>query len=392
METLLKMMHRWQSSFSSLGRLAWLPVALVLITPLPAQTLHDKVFAEVEKLPHPKSAADFHAAPALGCLNQGKTSICWSFATSSFVESEMARLKLEPVRLSVLYPLYCAYLEKTRLFVQTRGESRYAPGDLFTGVPELWQRYGALPASIYDHITNGRTLDHDKLYAELDALTQEIKREGRWNEAKALSRVTKILNQYLGEPPKKFEFNGKTYTPLTFLNQVVRLPWSEYIMATSFEYAPFNTFTTLDVPDNWRRNTNFFNVPLPVYYDAFKDAVRSGYTVAVSVDTSEPAYKITGRHCFIPNFDIAPAKIDQTAREMRFTDGATTDDHAIHIIGWNNFDGEDWFLAKDSWKTAWQHGSKGDLFLHSSYVKLKVLAFIVHRDGVPQITALMPHR
>ena len=365
-------------------------LALALGASAPAQSLRDEVLASVEKIPRPKSAADFHPASALTCLNQGKTSICWSFATSSFVESEMARLKLEPVRLSVMYPVYCAYLEKTRRFVQTKGESRYSPGDLFTGVPDLWQKYGALPASVYDHFTDdGHSLDQNKLYAELDDLTQEAKRQGRWDESHIILEAKRILNRHLGQPPKKFEFTGKHYTPISFLSDVVRLPWREYVMVTSFENAPFNTFTELQVPDNWRHNTNFFNLPLAVFYDSFKEAVRAGYTVAISMDTSEPAYKFTGRYCFIPDFDIPPAKIDQTAREVRFLNGATTDDHAIHVIGWNDFGGEDWFLAKDSWKTAWQDGHTGDLFLHGSYVKLKVLAFIVHRDGVPQVTALM---
>ena len=75
----------------------------------------------------------------------------------------------------------------------------------------------------------------------------------------------------------------------------------------------------------------------------------------------------------------------QAAREVRFQNGKTTDDHAVHFIGWKNVGGEDWFLAKDSWKTAWMNGNEGDLLVHSSYVKLKVLAFIVHRDGVPEI-------
>src|SRR5689334_16210410 len=117
MKALFTAMRHWRLAFSPFGSFAWLPIALALTAPLPAQTLREEVFAEVEKIPHPNSTADFHAAPALACLNQGKTSICWSFATSSFVESEMARLKLEPVRLSVLYPLYCVYLEKTRFFV-----------------------------------------------------------------------------------------------------------------------------------------------------------------------------------------------------------------------------------------------------------------------------------
>jgi bleomycin hydrolase len=75
---------------------------------------------------------------------------------------------------------------------------------------------------------------------------------------------------------------------------------------------------------------------------------------------------------------------------LRFLNGATSDDHAIHLIGCTSVGGEDWFLAKDSWNVAWRDGNRGSLFLHSSYVKLKVLAFLVHRDGIPQVSALLP--
>ena len=359
---------------------------------LQAEATREQVLAALAKTPHPNSVNEFHAAAALPCMNQGKTEICWSFATSSFVESEMARLNLGPVRLSVMYPLYCAYLEKTRRFVQTKGASRFAPGDLFTGVPDQWQQYGALPASVYDRFKDGARLDQSKLYKQLENLAGKVSRQGRWDEAEAVSQAARILNRYLGEPPRTFSFRGKIYSPHSFLAEVVRLPWKDYIMVTSFESAPFNTFTDLKVPDNWRHNTNFFNVPLSVFYEAFNRAIRAGFTVAVSIDTTEPSYKTTGRYCLIPDADIPPGKIDQDAREARFLSGETTDDHAIHIIGCQNSGGEDWFLAKDSWKVAWRDGNTGDLFLHSSYVKLKVLAFIVHRDGVPGVTALIPPR
>jgi len=70
-------------------------------------------------------------------------------------------------------------------------------------------------------------------------------------------------------------------------------------MVTSFQYAPFNTFTELKVPDNWEHNTNFFNLPLPAFYDAFKGALGAGYSVAVSIDTTEPSYKVTGKYCVV---------------------------------------------------------------------------------------------
>lgn len=352
-----------------------------------AEDLNHRLDHALEQLPHPRTAEEFHSVASLPCHNQGGTLVCWSFASSSFFESEMARLHLEPVHLSVMHTVYCQYLEKAKRFVATHGNSRFSPGDLFCGALDTFREYGAVPADLYDWEVDGKAPDQHPLYAELEAYMNTVKQKGKWDEESVLSGVKRILNRHLGEPPKTFTFKGKRYTPKTFLREIVRLPWNEYLMVTSFESAPFNTFTDLRVPDNWRHNTNFFNVPLPVFYEAFKGALKSGYSVAVSVDTTEPTYEITGQHCWIPQFDLPPDKIDQDARELRFLNGATTDDHAIHIIGYSNCGGEDWFLAKDSWRVAWRGQNHGTLFLHSSYVKLKVLAFIAHRQALPQITA-----
>jgi bleomycin hydrolase len=357
------------------------------LSPAQGEGLKVRLQHALETLPHPKSAEEFQPAASLPCHNQGRTMVCWSFATSSFLESEMARLKLKPVRLSVMHTVYCQYLEKARRFVATKGQSRFTPGDVFCGGLEVFREYGALPASLYDQEADGKAIDQHPMYAELEAFMDQVKQKGQWDEAVVLAEVSRILAHHLGEPPKTFAFEGKTYTPKSFLAQVVRLPWDKYLMITSFESTPFNTFTELKVPDNWRHNTNFFNAPLPLFYKSFKNALKGGYSVAVSVDTTEPSYELTGRYCFIPDFDLPAGKLDQAARELRFLDGATSDDHAIHIIGYSNCGGEDWFMAKDSWKVAWREGNQGCLFLHSSYVKMKVLAFVVHRDAVPQLAA-----
>ena len=131
-----------------LKQLLWSTLSLCLLAPAPAQTMQDKLREALEKTPHPESAADFQSVPHLPCLNQDKTLVCWSFATTSFVESEMARLKLESVRLSVFYPVYWGYIEKAREFVRTRGSSRFSQGDLFTGVFDVCREYGAMPASV----------------------------------------------------------------------------------------------------------------------------------------------------------------------------------------------------------------------------------------------------
>ncbi len=137
-------------SAMSILRLSLAVLTFWLVARASAQTMQERLRAELDRLPHPRSAADFQAAPSLSHVSQHKTLICWSFATCSFLESEMARLKLAPVRLSPMYAVYCQYVEKARRFVQTKGESRVSPGDTFWGVLEACAQYGAMPSAAYE--------------------------------------------------------------------------------------------------------------------------------------------------------------------------------------------------------------------------------------------------
>lgn len=374
---------------SNLPCALWCLLALAAFPQVRAETNDARVLADLKKIPHPVRESEFQAAPGLPGLSQGKTLICWSFATCAFLESELLRLGQPPVRLSVMYPAYCRYLEKARRFAQTRGATRLTPGDIFLGVPEICERYGALPAEVYEKGTDGPAYDQKQLYAELKEYAQQATAAADWDEERVVARVKQILDKHLGAPPATFRFHGKTCTPQSFLAEQVRLPWKEYVCLMSFASSPFNTFAELKVPDNWRHSTNFLNVPLPVFYDAFKHAIRAGFTVAVEMDNSEPCYEVTGRYCFIPDTDVPAARIDQAAREARFVSGATEDDHALQLNGWANIGGQDWFLGQDSWRLAWRDGNHGTIFIHGDYVKLKVLAFLVHRDGVPQVMGLL---
>jgi bleomycin hydrolase len=363
---------------------------LALGQALTSQPLHDALMRSLLKLDRPKTVEDFKPAFHLSPINQDTTLICWSFATSSFLETEMERLGMEPVRLSVVYPVYCVFQEKAKRFIATRGKSRFAPGDLFTGVLDIIREYGAIPASEYPGRPNAETpYSHNVLYAELETFMNNVRKNNQWDEKRVLPQVTAILDKHLGTPPREFSYKGKTQTPTSFLKEVVRLPWNEYVLVTSFLYAPVNSFTELRVPDNWKHTTNYFNVPLDTFYGSLKEAVGKGYTVAFDADISEPSYEETKEYAFIPEFDVPRSAITPEAREFRFINGTTTDDHLMHMIDFRKFGNEEWFLVKDSWRTAYQNSHKGYFFFHESFVKLKVLAFLVHQDGVPSVKALM---
>lgn len=365
----------------------------ILLSPTSAQSYKDRLEAELILLPHPLSVEDFSPIPSLSPMNQDSTLVCWSFATSSFIESEMKRLGKEQVRLSVMFPVYYAFIEKAKRFVQSYGQSRFNPGDLFSGVIDVSKQYGAVPTEAYEgRKTEQVFYNHNALYEELELLMKKVKITADWNEKKVLKDIKTILNKHLGVPPGKFTFNGKEYTPISFFSEIVNLPWERYIIVTSFQYAPFNQFIELKVPDNWKYNANYFNVPLEVFYTSLKDAVTHGYSLAIDMDNSEPSYRITKQYAFIPEYEVPRDSLIQSIREEQFQSGATTDDHLMHIISYQRFGREDWFLAKDSWRTAWEGPNHGYFFFHESYVKLKVLAYLVHLDGVPEIVRLLPSK
>ena len=76
-----------QPGVLSIKRLCLSVVALCLLATAPAQTMQQRLLEALDKLPHPNSSADFQPAAGLPCLNQGKTLVCWSFATCAFLES-----------------------------------------------------------------------------------------------------------------------------------------------------------------------------------------------------------------------------------------------------------------------------------------------------------------
>ncbi len=377
-------MSRWSMRFR-LGVLLALAAATA-----GAQRIDPALQACLQKLPHPSAVSDFRPIAHLSSENQDTTLICWSFSTSSFVESEMERLGMPPVRLSVIYPMYCVFLEKARRFVEEKGDSRFSPGDLFAGVLDIVRQYGAMPAAAYEGVKDPHTIyNHAALYRDLDQLMRSVKQMQEWAADGVVARVRTILDRHLGAPPATFRWDGKEYTPRSFADSVVRLPWDQYLLVTSFTYAPFGEFVALKVPDNWKHNANFFNVPLDQFETSLRGAIERGYTVAIDADISEPSYEQTKQYAFIPTTDIPADSLTQGMRERLFDSGATTDDHLMHVVSYRAFDGQDWYLVKDSWRTAWEGPNRGYMFFHSSYIRMKVLAYLVHRDAVPEIARMI---
>ena len=321
----------------------------------------------------------FHFPP----IRQHRTGTCWCFSTISFLESEMKRLGKPEVKLSEMYTVYWEYVEKARRYVREKGNSSLGQGSEHNAVIARMKEYGAVRASDYSGLLPGQTEhDHSKLFGEIRHYLQFCKDNKYWDEEKAIDYVKSILNKHLGKPPETIDVDGQTMTPKEYLENVTQLNLDDYVCFISFKYLPFYTKGEFKVPDNWWHSEEYHNVPLDEFHTAILTALKKGYTVGIGGDVSEPGISGENDIAIIPTFDIPQKLIDQDSREYRFTNRTSTDDHAIHIVGYKEMDDHTWFLIKDSGGSAYRGQFKGYYFYRDDYLRLKILNFIVHRDAV----------
>lgn len=339
-------------------------------------------------VPRPAGMSDFTRLEHLPPVEQGDTGTCWAHAAISLLESEAKRQGRESVKLSEMYIVYWEYVEKARRFIRMKGDSHLGQGSEPGLAMERAAQHGLVRESDYTGLPAGGTVhrhDHTVLFDEFRSFLKDAKTRGEWDEACALTGVRAILDRHLGKPPERIKVDGSEITPVDYLRKVLRLEPADYVCFTSFMYAPFFTKTEFRVPDNWNHGAYYHNLPLQEFQSAFLRALRKGYTAAMAVDMSEPGYLGEENIAIVPSFDIPRNFIDQSSREFRFVNRTSTDDHSVHCVGYTDNAGENWFLIKDSWESAWFGKHKGYFFHRSDYFRLKCLMFMVHKDAARDI-------
>jgi bleomycin hydrolase len=323
--------------------------------------------------------------PRLGVISQGVTGTCWSFATTSFLESEYQRIHKNPIDLSEMYFARMAYLEKARRYVMLQGKTQLSEGGLSHDLPALIRLHGAMPASAYSGLCNGSTKhDHKELFELVKAALQVLAKED-WKPSKHWeTAILGIVDAYVGTPPKSVVIDGKTVTPKEYADDVLKLPIDDYVEVMSSGMTPFHQPAELLVPDNWLRYQGYWNVPIDEFMGSLDHALRSGYSVAVDCDVSEPGFR-NGVAKLSANLE-KPGAVTQEIRDSMFRGRDTTDDHLMHIVGIaKDKDGGTFYLTKNSWgESAGPFG--GNCYLSAAYVRAKALAFMVHKDGMPKKT------
>lgn len=319
-------------------------------------------------------------------ISQGNSNTCWSFSATSFLESEVFRINKKKVKISEMFTVYYEYIEKTKRFIKEKGKSAFTEGSQANAVLRIWKNYGCVPESIYNGLKkNQRFHDHTALYEELKSFLESIKKMNAWNEQYVISTVEEILNSYIGIPPEKFIYNNNEYNPKSFLTDELKINTDDYVDVMSLLQKPFYEKAEYEVNDNWWKCSDYYNVNLQDFIKYLKYAIKNGYSLSIGGDVSEPGYDSHSEVAMIPSFDIPSEYINDNSRQFRFSNGTTTDDHGIHLVGYKEKDGHTWFLIKDSGSGSRNGANKGYYFYDEDYIKLKIMTFTVHRSAVEEL-------
>jgi len=325
-------------------------------------------------------------------LSQGNTGTCWDFSTTSFYESEVKRISNKEVKLSEAFTFYNEYILKAEGFVDSRGTTIFEQGSEGNAVARVYKRFGAMPWSVYNGLNGQKFHSHKKMYTEMSNYLKSVKKNNAWNKEEVVATIKSIMNHYIGTPPSTFKVKGKEYTPKTYLKNYLKINPDNYVEILSYKQAPYYEKCSYDVPDNWWNSKDYYNIPLDEFMTVIKRAIKKGYTMSIGGDVSEAGFlnaKGEPNVAIIPDFDIPSAYINDDARQFRFSNKTTTDDHGMHLVGYYEKDGKTWFLIKDSSSGSRNNEVKapefGYYFFSEDYVKLKMMGFTINKDAVKDI-------
>jgi bleomycin hydrolase len=297
--------------------------------------------------------------PAGSVKYQGNTNTCWSFSTTSMIETGEIQNYQKNIDLSELFTARNLYIEKAKRYILSNGTTLFEAGGLAHDALYGIQKYGAIPNEFYHRekavdFSERSGIQLDAILKKyLDSVLKTIPINPNW-----LTGFIKKHDEIAGTPPEKFTWEGKEYTPLTFQKEVLKFDPEEYVTITSFTHHPFYKNFALEIQDNFLMSEPYLNVPLDELIGIAKKTIENGYSLAVDVDNSNHGWNCNSsgyallekdRFNHVNNPDTAEMPYSQALRQQLFESLVTQDDHLIHVVGIaKSKNGKLFFILKDS--------------------------------------------
>ena len=352
--------------------------------------------------------------PITSMKDQNRSGTCWDYSTLSFFEAEILKATGKTYDLCESFVANKTYLERAVQVVRYHGDSQFAQGGSSEDVLHTLKTHGIcpedampFPGSLYGDSLN----NFNEFFSLLEPYVAALSK----SSAKKISNQWKvglqgILDAYLGKCPEKFTYQGKEYTPKSFMASL-GINLDDYVSITSYTHHPFYSAFAVEVQDNWRFPLSY-NLPMDEMMQVIDYAVENGYTVAWGGDVSEDGFtrqglayaidakaaqglggsdmarwlKLTAEKkrnlidslgCTVP--EIVPT---QELRQERFDNWELTDDHGMQIYGVaKDQNGKEYYMVKNSWGETGEY--KGTWYMTKAFIAANTMDFLINKNAIP---------
>ena len=353
--------------------------------------------------------------PITGIRDQNRSGTCWDYSTISFFEAEILKATGKTYDLDESFVANKTYMERAIQVVRYHGDCQFAQGGSAEDVLATMKTHGIIPQGImpFPGSLYGDSLNNfNEFFSILEPYVAAIAK----SDAKKISNQWKvglqgILDAYLGKCPEEFTYEGKKYTPKSFMASL-GINLNDYVSITSYTHHPFYSAFAVEVQDNWRFPLSY-NVPIDEMMQIIDNAIENGYTVAWGGDVSEDgftrkglAYAVDGKKtqqslkgsdmakwlkmtttkkrdvidslgCTVP--EIIPT---QEMRQERFDNWELTDDHGMLIYGVaKDQNGKEYYMVKNSWGETGDY--KGTWYMTKAFIAANTMDFLINKNAIP---------
>ena len=352
--------------------------------------------------------------PVTSMKDQNRSGTCWDYSTISFFEAEILKATGKKYDLCESFIANKTYMDRAIQVVRYHGDCQFAQGGSAEDVLATLKTHGIcpedampFPGSLYGDSLN----NFNEFFGVLEPYVAAVAK----SSAKKISNAWKngfqgILDAYLGKCPEKFTFEGKEYTPKSFMN-TLGLNLDDYVSITSYTHHPFYTTFAVEVQDNWRFPQSY-NLPMEEMMEIIDNAIEQGYTVAWGGDVSEDGFTRKGLAYAVDTkateslagsdmarwLKLAPTKrtsiLDslgckvpevvptQEMRQERFDNWELTDDHGMHIYGIaKDQNGKEYYMVKNSWGETGDY--KGTWYMTKAFIAANTMDYLVNKNAIP---------
>jgi bleomycin hydrolase len=345
---------------------------------------------------------EFKKLAATPVKNQQQTGTCWSFSSTSFLESEVLRMGKGEVDLSEMWIVRHIYKQKCLNFMRRQGKTQFGEGGLAHDEINAIRAFGLVPESAY----SGKKdillpHNHEEMAAALENLMKMYVARGTEGKLSEnwMTAIDGILDAYFGVEPTKFEVKGKSFTPNSYAENLGfdAAGLDNYVTLTSFTHHPFYSSFALEIPDNWASNT-MYNLPINELMQCLNYSIQQGFTVEWDTDVSNKGFSHKNGLALVPEKNWSDMTEDETRatwafyvkeksvtpeyRQKLFENLTTADDHLMHITGiLTDNEGGLFYTVKNSWGES--NPQKGYVQVSDAYMRLNTMNFMVNKLALP---------